>query len=82
MKEIEKLLNQQTVIILNVVDKKLQRTEIRINQKIEKLTTTIDKFLKRLTDLENGFALMKADLRRVETVLREKFRSVIRLTKD
>jgi len=82
VKEIEKLLNQQTVIILNVVDKKLQRTEIRINQKIEKLTTTIDKFLKRLTDLENGFALMKADLRRVETVLREKFRSVIRLTKD
>lgn len=57
-KEIEKLLNQQTVVILNAVDekllkqqkyvnyrisileKRLSKMEIRINQKIDKLTTT------------------------------------------
>jgi len=92
-KEIEKLLNQQTIVILNAVDKKigkmdkrfnfvdhetvvlkkrLEQMEIRINQKIEKLTTSIDKFLKKATDLEDKFTLMKADIRRVKTVLREK----------
>lgn len=44
--EIQKLLDQQTIVILNAVDEKLQRTEASVNQKIEKLTTTIDKFLK------------------------------------
>jgi hypothetical protein len=39
-KEIEKLLSQQTVVILDAVDKKLKKMETRINQKIEKLTTT------------------------------------------
>lgn len=71
-KEIEKLLNQQTVVILNAVDEKFQKMEMRINNKIEKLITSIDKFLKRLTDLEDEFTLMKADLKRVKTVLREK----------
>ena len=78
-KEIEGLLNQQTVVILNAVDekmlkmeKRLDRMEFRINQKIDKLINTLDKFLKRLTDLEDEFTLMKADLKRVKVVLREK----------
>jgi len=71
-KEIERLLSQQTIVILNAVDKKIEQMEIRINQKIEKLTTSIDKFLKKATDLEDEFTLMKADIRRVKTVLREK----------
>lgn len=72
LKEIEKLLDRQTIVILDAVDKRLRKTEMRINQKIEKLTTTLDKFLKRLTDLEDEFAIMKADLKRVKTVLKEK----------
>lgn len=92
-KEIEKLLDQQTIVILNAVDKKigkmdkrfnfvdheivvlrkrLEKTEMSVNQKIGKLTTSIDKFLKKATDLEDEFTLMKADIRRVKTVLREK----------
>lgn len=42
-KEIEKLLNQQTIVILNAVDqkilkleKRLDKMEIRINQKIDR----------------------------------------------
>ena len=71
-KEIEKLLNQQTVVILDAVDEKLERMEIQINKKIDKLITTLDKFLKRMTDLEDEFELMKADLKRVKVILREK----------
>jgi len=71
-KEIERLLNQQTVVILDAVDEKLKKMELRISQKIDKLTTTIDKFLKRLTDLEEEFSLMKAELKRVKAILKEK----------
>ncbi len=34
--------------------------EARINQKIEELTTTIDKFIKKLTDLDDELTLVKA----------------------
>ncbi len=65
-KEIEKLLNKQTNVILDAVDerllkqqkyidyrfslleKRLEKVEIRLNQKIALLVTTLDKFLKRL----------------------------------
>lgn len=72
IKETEKLLNQQTLVILDAVDKKLQKMEMRINEKIEKLTTTLDNFLKRLTDTEDEFTMMKADVRRIKTVIKEK----------
>jgi len=89
-KEIEKLLNQQTAVILGAVDEKLLRQqkyvdyrisilekrldkmEIRITQKIDRLTTTLDRFLKRLTDLEEEFTSMKADLKRIKLVIKEK----------
>ena len=71
-KEIEKLLSQQTVVILNAVDEKLKKTEIRINQKIDRLTTTLDRFLKRLTTIEDEFEIMKADINRLKKVVREK----------
>lgn len=71
-KEIEKLLSQQTVVILNTVDKKLGKMELRISKKIDRLTTTLDKFLKRLTDIEDEFKIMKADINRLKRVMREK----------
>lgn len=87
LKSVEKLLNEQTdvilsavdeklsttrIIMLSEVDKKLVRMEMRINQKIEKLTTTLDKFLKRLADLEDEFTMMKLDINRLKKVIREK----------
>ena len=71
-KEVKKLLSQQTVVILNAVDDKLRKMEFRINQKIDRLTTTLDKFLKRLTDIEDEFEIMKADINRLKKVIREK----------
>ncbi len=71
-KEIGTLLSQQTVVILNAVDDKLKKMEFRIGQKIDRLTTTLDKFLKRLTDIEDEFEIMKADINRLKKVIREK----------
>lgn len=71
-KEIEKLLNQQTVIILNAVDKKLIKMELRISQKIDRLTNTLDKFLKRLTAMEDEFEIMKSEINQLKRVIREK----------
>jgi poly-D-alanine transfer protein DltD len=87
LKEIEKLLSQQTKVILNAVDErlaktelrilntvdqKLVKTELRIARKIDRLTTTLDKFLKRLTDIEDEFEIMKADINRLKRIIGEK----------
>ena len=41
-------------------------------QKLNDLTTTLDKFLKRVTDVEQEFTFMKEDLKRVKAVIRDK----------
>jgi uncharacterized coiled-coil protein SlyX len=78
-REMEKLLSNQTMMILNAVDqktgsleKRIDKLEIRINQKFDRLTSTIDKFLKKITDLENEFEIMKLDLNRMKRIIREK----------
>ncbi len=71
-KDIEELLNQQTLTILSAVDEKLAKQETRINQKFDRLMTTLDKFLKRLTDIEDEFTIMKLDLNRMKRVIKEK----------
>ena len=77
--EIEKLLNQQTVVILNAVDqkilrmeKRLNKMEIKMNQNFNHLITTLDRFLKRLTNMEDEFELMKLDINRLKKIIREK----------
>ena len=73
---LEKSLDSRLAItevrILDDVDKKLQAMELRINRKIDRLTTTLDKFLKRMTDMEDELEIMKHDLNRVKSVLKEK----------
>src|SRR6266704_5506917 len=80
--EMEQLLADQASKILNAVGEKLSAQERRFNIRLEKmeerfakrleLTKTLDKFLKRLSDIEEEFTFMKADLNRVKAVLREK----------
>jgi len=95
LENIQKLLDEQTKVVIGAVDEKLSKTdvkivqldarlakrmeqmEIRISQKIEKLTTTLDGFLKRMTDMETEFEMMKADLNRVKAILREKLNIAI-----
>ena len=86
IREIEKLLNQQTDIILSAVDKRLDwhkkesdekfariEKEIKeIRHSINQLAITLDKFLKRLTDFDDEFQILKARLTKVEKILRDK----------
>jgi restriction endonuclease S subunit len=78
-KEIEKLLDKQTSIILTAVDRKIlkierkiTKLEAKVEQRFDQLITTLDKFLKRLTDLEDEFTMMKVDIRRIKAVIKEK----------
>ena len=86
--EMEQLLADQASMILNAVDEKLSAQERRFNIRLEKmeerfanrldeLTKTLDKFLKRVSDIEEEFIFMKADLNRVKAVLREKLGVVL-----
>ena len=72
LEDIDKLLAQQTVVILSAVDEKLKKTELSINGKIDRLTTTLDGFLKRLTATEDEFTVMKLDINRMKKVIKEK----------
>ena len=72
LEDIDKLLAQQTVVILSAVDEKLKKTELSINRKIDRLTTTLDGFLKRLTAAEDEFTVMKLDINRMKRVIKEK----------
>ncbi|MFA5872266.1 MAG: hypothetical protein WC858_06150 [Parcubacteria group bacterium] len=72
LKDIKNLLSDQTLTILSAVDERLEKSEDRINQKIEKLINTLDKFLKRVSNLEEEFELMKHDLNKVKMVIRKK----------
>lgn len=79
LKNIEKLLDQQTTVILSAVDekitgleKRISKLEIKVDQRFDQLITTLDKFLKRLTDMEDEFEMMKLDINRLKKVIREK----------
>ena len=54
----------------DAVDKRIE--EQRFMEKLNSLTSTLDHFLKRLTDTEQEFIFMKNDMKRIKAVLREK----------
>ncbi len=62
----------QEVRILSAVEKRLEKLEVRFMKKLNELTNTLDKFLKRLADIEEEFKFLKEDLKRVKAVIREK----------
>jgi ribosomal protein L29 len=86
-RDLERLLAEQTKTILHAVDERLaaheagltvtiekhsEHVEKRFDQKLDKLMTTLDRFLKRLTDFEDEFHLLKREIARMKSVLREK----------
>jgi hypothetical protein len=52
VKEVKGLLAEQTAIILDAVDQKIKSLDLSFNQKLDNLITTLDSFLKRMTDME------------------------------
>lgn len=86
-RDIEQLLKEQTAVILTAVDNRLERSEARtlaaidnrlersearFNKKLDQLMTTLDRFLKWLTDAEDEFVILKKDVNQIKTVLKEK----------
>ena len=61
----------QNIEILSAVDKRLEKLEERFTKKLNELTNTLDKFLKRLADQEEEFTFMKNDINRIKAVLRD-----------
>lgn len=81
LKSLEKLLDQQTRTILSAVDFKLEKSKEEIKEEfrteMDKLASTLDKFLKRLTDFNDEFKIVKARLAKVEKILQERLGVVI-----
>ncbi len=71
-KDIQELLAEQTDVILTAVDEKIKALDLKFTEKLDKLTTTLDNFLKRLTDTEDEFTMMREDIKRVKRVIKEK----------
>ncbi len=71
-KRLEERFAAQNIAILTAVDKRLEKFENLFRDELSRLTNTLDKFLKRLTDTEEEFVFMKHDVNRIKAVLREK----------
>ena len=54
------------------IERRIDKLEERFLSRLDHFTTTLDKFLKRFTDIEEEFVFMKDDPKRVKAVLREK----------
>jgi len=71
-KRLEERFTAQNIAMLTAVDKRLEKFENLFRDELSRLTNTLDKFLKRLTDTEEEFVFMKHDVNRIKAVLREK----------
>jgi hypothetical protein len=71
-KDIQELLTEQTTVILDAVDERIKALDLKFTEKFDKLTTTLDNFLKRMTDIEDEFAIMRNDINRIKKTIKEK----------
>ncbi len=70
--EIEERLAEQTDVILTAVDERIKALDLKFTKKFDELITTLDGFLKRMTDMEDEFAMMKNDINRIKKTIKEK----------
>ncbi|MDO8555095.1 MAG: hypothetical protein Q7R75_00825 [bacterium] len=69
-------------IFEQMVEMRFQKVEAEIfglRHEIRQLTTTLDNFLKRLTDHEIEFQILKAEMNKVKLILKEKLGAEITL---
>ena len=74
-KDIQELLAEQTAVVLDAVDEKTRKVEKKIDIidfRIDKLIRTLDNFLKRMTDIEDEFTMMRNDINRIKKAIKEK----------
>jgi ABC-type phosphate transport system auxiliary subunit len=70
--EMDRRFVAQNIALSAAMDKRLAKLEERFMQKLNSLTNTLEKFLQRMTDMEEEFVFMKHDVNRIKAVLREK----------
>src|SRR5713226_1028558 len=76
-KRIEERFVAQNIALSAAMGKRLAKLEERFMQKLSGLTNTLEKFLQRMTDMEEEFVFMKHDVNRIKAVLREKLGVVL-----
>lgn len=57
-KQIEQRLLDQTDVILTAVDERIKALNLKFTEKLDKLTTALDNFIKKMTDIEDEFAMV------------------------
>ena len=72
LKSIEKLLNEQTTVILSAVDEKLQKTDVKILAVDEKVEALDRKISKLEIKVDQRFNQLKLDINRLKKVIQEK----------
>jgi len=72
LKAVGQRFDVQEAAFVSEMEKRFDRTEKRFGDKLDKLMTTLDRFLKCLTDSEDEFALLKREVSRIKTAIREK----------
>ena len=75
-KELEESLERHQAVILEAVNtgfEEVKKEQAELRESINKLATTLDAFLKRLTDFEDEFTILKAEVAKMKTFLKNKF---------
>lgn len=71
----DKKLTKYQGAIIEVVDFKFQKLEQRINEfdrKLDRLATILGNFVKMMTDSQEEFAILKAEVNQIKRILKEK----------
>ena len=76
-KRIEERFVAQNIALSAAMENRLAKLEERFMQKLNGLTNTLEKFLQRMTDMEEEFTFMKHDMKRIKAVIREKLGVVL-----
>ncbi|HRY82304.1 MAG TPA: hypothetical protein P5232_01155 [Candidatus Moranbacteria bacterium] len=75
--DIEKLMETQTKILLNAIDavmeKRLEKIELRLGNKIDNVQTLIDAYVKNQEDFRQEFMIMKEEMKNIKKIIKEKF---------
>ncbi|GEM_PF-1225129 len=56
----------------DAMDDRIEKMEMRFNKKLDQLMTTLDRFLKRMTDSEDEFIILKRDVNQIKAALKQK----------
>lgn len=93
-KELEKLLAEQSKVIIGAVDvllnkrtaeikteikKDLKATELRLEKKIDNVQTLIDGYVKAQEEFKQEFVIMKEEVRIMKNIIKEKLGIEVRV---